>query len=154
MKTIRILAVGRLKTPFWQAAAQHYLKRLAPAFRMEEVLARDAPAGPSPEERRETEARRLSGLVRPEDILICLDARGTARTSEAFAAFLRDLLESGRTPCFLLGGAFGLAESLKNRAGHLLSFGPLTLPHELARIVLLEQLYRARTILAGTGYHH
>ena len=154
MKTIRILAVGRLKTPFWQAAARHYRQRLAHSFRLEEILVKDAPAGPPPEERRETESRRLSELVRPGDVRICLDERGAARTSEAFAAFLQHLFQTGRTPCFLLGGAFGLADSLKKRTDHLLSLGPLTLPHELARVVLLEQIYRARTILDGTGYHH
>jgi 23S rRNA (pseudouridine1915-N3)-methyltransferase len=154
MKTIRILAVGRLKTPFWLAASQHYQGRLAHSFRLEEILVKDAPAGASPQERRETEARRLSGAIRPGDIRICLDERGTARTSEAFAAFLQGLFHSGRTPCFLLGGPFGLADSLKTRSDHLLSLGPLTLPHELARVVLLEQIYRARTILDKTGYHH
>jgi 23S rRNA (pseudouridine1915-N3)-methyltransferase len=154
MKTIRILAVGRLKTPFWQAAAQHYRKRLAHSFRVEEVLVRDAPAGLSSRERQETEARRLSGSIRSGDIRICLDERGTSRTSDAFAAFLQSLFDAGKTPCFLLGGAYGLADSLKGQAHHLLGLGPLTLPHELARVVLLEQIYRAQTILAGAGYHH
>jgi 23S rRNA (pseudouridine1915-N3)-methyltransferase len=154
MKTIRILAVGRLKTPFWQAAALHYHKRLAHSFRLEEVLVRDAPAGLSPGERREAEALRLARAIRPGDVGICLDERGPGRTSGEFAVFLRNLLAAGATPCFLLGGPFGLADSLKSRASHLFSLGPLTLPHELARVVLLEQIYRAQTILAGSGYHH
>ncbi|MDR1359592.1 MAG: 23S rRNA (pseudouridine(1915)-N(3))-methyltransferase RlmH [Deltaproteobacteria bacterium] len=154
MKTIRILAVGRLKTPFWQAAAKHYQERIARSLRLEEALVRDAPAGPSLKDRQETEAARLSRLIRPEDAPICLDQRGTGRSSEDLAAFLDKLFQAGATPCFILGGAFGLADSLKNRSQRLLSLGPMTLPHELARVVLLEQIYRAQSILSGSAYHH
>ena len=121
---------------------------------VEEVLVRDADAKLPLPERLETEAQRLVKCLRPSDALICLDERGSMMPSEAFALFLQKLQSSGKTPCFAVGGAYGLAESFKSRAEHLLALGPMTFPHELARVVLLEQLYRAESILAGTGYHH
>ncbi|HWM10623.1 MAG TPA: 23S rRNA (pseudouridine(1915)-N(3))-methyltransferase RlmH, partial [Solirubrobacteraceae bacterium] len=76
---------------------------------------------------------------------------GTAYDSEGFARWLQERREAGRDVCFVLGGAFGTA---LERCDHRLSLGPMTLPHQLARVVLLEQLFRAHKILAGEPYHH
>ena len=154
MKKLRIMAVGRIKTSFWQEAAELYHGRLLRTIAVEEVLVRDADARLPLPERLETEAGRLLKHRRASDTLICLDERGAMMTSEAFAAFLRKIQASGKVPCFAVGGAFGLAASFKQLADYQMALGPMTFPHELARVILLEQLYRAETILAGTGYHH
>ena len=80
-----------------------------------------------------------------------LDATGTTYDSDAFSRFIEDRRMSGRDLCFVIGGAFGLDLP---RADHRLSLGRMTLPHQLARVVLVEQLYRAHKILAGEPYHH
>ena len=80
-----------------------------------------------------------------------LDSRGRSYTSEAFADWLEERRQAGRDVCFVIGGAFGISVEGPD---HQLSFGPATLPHLLARVVLLEQLYRAHKILAGEPYHH
>ena len=154
MKSIRILAVGSIKTPHWRDAAVHYKKRLSHSLRLEEIEAKDADASLPPETRKERETTRLLGFLRPPDVPLCLDERGTGHDSRGFADLLRRLFEAGRRPCFIIGGAYGLAEAARTTAAHCLSLGPMTFPHELARVLLLEQIYRAENILAGTGYHH
>ena len=154
MKSIRILAVGHIKTPHWRDAAAHYAARLSRFLRLEETTVKDAAAELAPEARKELETQRLLKLLHPRDTALCLDERGTALDSRAFADLLRRLYESGKRPCFLIGGAYGLSEEARITAARCLSLGPMTFPHEMARVILLEQLYRAETILAGTGYHH
>ena len=154
MRRIRLLAVGRRKTPHWRDAASYYLKRLAHTRQVEETVVKDADASAPLDERKESEGERLLKTVRPQDVLIAMDEGGKCMPSRDFAAFLRQLHDSGKVPCFVVGGAYGLSDALLRSAGHRLSLGPMTLPHELARVVLLEQLYRAENILSGTGYHH
>jgi 23S rRNA (pseudouridine1915-N3)-methyltransferase len=133
---IVVLAVGRLRPPFEDDVA-HYRKLLRGHARVEEIEVRDDDALP----------RRI-----PERChLVALDARGTAMSSEALAAWLEARRHEGRDLCFAIGGAFGLDLP---QAETRLSFGPMTLPHQLARVVLLEQLFRAHKILAGGPYHH
>ena len=154
MRRIRILAVGHVKTPHWREAAAHYKKRLSHFLRLEEVEVKDADAKLPPDVRKEQETGRLLKLLRPSDIPLCLDERGTYHDSRGFAELIRRFSDIGKHPCFIIGGAYGLSEAATATAARRLSLGPMTFPHELARVVLLEQIYRAETILAGTGYHH
>jgi len=118
-------------------------------------VTKDADAGLPEAERVRLEGQRLLQAVHADDYLICLDERGNSMSSRLFAAFLNELSENAScTPCFVLGGPFGLAEAVRSRARFVLSLGPMTLPHELARVLLLEQLYRAEAILRKTPYHH
>ncbi|HEY6889009.1 MAG TPA: 23S rRNA (pseudouridine(1915)-N(3))-methyltransferase RlmH, partial [Solirubrobacter sp.] len=88
----------------------------------------------------------------PERAWVCLlDSRGKSYSSEAFSGWLEERRQAGRDVCFVIGGAFGTELA---HADHRLSFGPATLPHLLARVVLMEQLYRAHKILANEPYHH
>jgi 23S rRNA (pseudouridine1915-N3)-methyltransferase len=131
-----VLAVGRARAPYADDLA-HYAKLLSRYARVEVIEVADDAAL----------ARRL-----PERAYVCLlDSRGKAYGSEAFAGWLEERRQAGRDVAFVLGGAFGTELP---GADHTLSFGPLTLPHLLARVVLLEQLYRAHKILAGEPYHH
>ena len=133
---ITIVAVGRLRPPFADDVA-HYQKLIAPLARLELIEVREDERAP----------RRI-----PERAFVSmLDAGGQTFSSEAFATWLEARRQSGRDLCFVIGGPFGLE---LDRADHRLSFGPLTLPFQLARVVLLEQLYRGHKILAGEPYHY
>ncbi|MDL2315895.1 23S rRNA (pseudouridine(1915)-N(3))-methyltransferase RlmH [Desulfovibrio sp. OttesenSCG-928-A18] len=154
MKRLRILSVGRMRTAYWLAAAEEYTKRLRRGIDLTQETVRDAQASLPVEQRKSIEAVALQKLLRPSECVICLDERGLSMPSQDFAAFLQKLFDSGKSPCFVIGGAFGLGTELLQRADHVLSFGPMTFPHELAKVLLLEQLYRAESILAGSGYHH
>ena len=157
-KPLRIVAVGQCKIPHWKAACAHYSTRISRwrELRLDEV--RDGEAALPPPARIAHEAERLLASLRHEkspaqQIIICLDEIGTPQSSTDFAAWLARLGEQG-TPCFVIGGAFGLHESVRAAARHVVSFGPMTLTHELARVVLLEQLYRAECIARRVPYHH
>ena len=152
-KKLRILAVGALRGPHWKAAAAHYLERLKHWRHIQEHVVKDADAGLPEPERVRLEGQRLLQAVRADDYLICLDEGGKSMSSRMFAALFEEI-GAARTPCFVLGGPFGLAGVVRSRARLVLSLGPMTLPHELARVVLLEQVYRAEAILRGTPYHH
>jgi 23S rRNA (pseudouridine1915-N3)-methyltransferase len=121
--------------------------------RVEESTVKDAAAGLSPAERRELEGERILGKVRPGDAVLCLDERGSAKNSVEFAALVRGLHDAGRVPCFVVGGPDGLTPRIRAAAEQVLSLGRMTLPHELARALLLEQLYRAENIIRNTPYH-
>ena len=133
---IVVLAVGRMRTPF-DAASAHYLKMLGRHARVEVVELRDD----EPVERR----------IPPRAHVTLLDVEGRALGSEALATWLEERRHAGRDLCFVIGGPFGIELS---RYDQKLSLGPMTLPHLLARVVLLEQLFRAHKIIAGEPYHH
>ena len=155
LKHLRIAAVGALRSPHWKTAAAHYLERLKHWRRIHEHVVKDADAGLPEAERVRLEGQRLLQAVRTDDYLICLDERGKNMSSPAFAAFLNEISENAsRTPCFVLGGPFGLAEAVRSQARFVMSLGPMTLPHELARVLLLEQVYRAETMARKLPYHH
>ena len=131
-----VLAVGRLRPPF-SDDVEHYDKLLRRKARVELV------------EVREDEA--LARRIPERAYVVLLDAAGTQHSSEAFARFLEDRRQGGRDVCFVIGGPYGTA---LERHDHVLSLGPMTLPHQLARVVLLEQLFRAHKIIAREPYHH
>ncbi len=131
-----VLAVGRLRPPFSDDVA-HYSKLLARQARVDLVEVR--------------EDEQVERRIPERSYVVLLDRDGTAHDSEGFARFLEARRQGGRDVCFVIGGPFGLS---LERHDHRLSFGPLTLPHQLARVVLLEQLFRAHKILAGEPYHH
>jgi 23S rRNA (pseudouridine1915-N3)-methyltransferase len=134
---IVVLAVGRLRPPYVDDV-QHYRKLLAGLARVEVLEVRDD----------EKVAKRI-----PERAYVSLlDSRGDAMDSVAFSRWMEGRRMEGRDLWFVIGGALGGLEL--DRVDHRLSFGPMTLPHQLARVVLLEQVYRAHKILAGEPYHY
>jgi 23S rRNA (pseudouridine1915-N3)-methyltransferase len=155
MKKLRFIWIGKLKKKFWQDAAQHYWQRLEKYYSLEEICLKDGPAQLEAAERIEAEGQNISKKISPKDLLITLDEKGRTLSSPALANKLQNWLEEPSTsPCFVIGGAFGLSSAIKQKSQFILSLGPLTLPHDLARIVLLEQIYRAATINLGLPYHH
>lgn len=153
LKPLRIIAIGRLRTSFWAEAAKLYLERLKHWRKIEETILRDANQDLSIIDRNTQEGKRILAVVKPEDIVICLDEKGKSFTSKEFSQFLDSFMPSQR-PCFIVGGAFGLSPEVMASAKHTICLGKMTLPHELARVVLLEQIYRAECISRKIKYHH
>lgn len=146
----RIAAVGRLKRGFYEQGCRHYLGRLQPFGRSEVVEVKEGSG--SPGRAREAEARALLAVA--EGRLISLDEQGKSFRSLQLAERLSALELAGESAVTLvIGGAEGLGDQVREQAAESWSLSPLTLPHELARLVLLEQLYRAETIRAGHPYH-
>lgn len=147
-----LAGVGRLR-PTFRAACDEYLARLGRYAEVREVEVREAArAGPPAVQRRE-EARRLQAALPAGTRIVALDIAGTPWSSERLATQLERWREAGHSPAFLIGGAVGLDPEVLDSAAHRWSLGPLTLPHELARVVVAEQLYRGFTILRGEPYH-
>lgn len=155
MSAIRFLWVGRLKEPFAAQACEHYMKKLGRFHKFEETVVKDAPGKLPPAEKSANEGRAILERLGPKDLAVCLDEHGREPTSVELAALLTRWIEApGVRPCFIIGGPFGLSDEVKAAAAHTLCLSRMTLPHELARILLLEQLYRAASINRGLPYHH
>ena len=151
---LTIVAVGRLKERYWREAAEEYLKRLTPyaAVSVIEVADRDLSRDEAPAVAAEG-ADTLRALPSGAHV-VALDRSGRQFSSEELSAWLAAHGLAGRSSiAFVFGGAAGLAPEVLARADESLSFGSLTLPHQLARVVLLEQLYRAFRIMRGEPYH-
>jgi 23S rRNA (pseudouridine1915-N3)-methyltransferase len=148
---IHLVAAGKLKPGPLKSLEQHYAGRITWPLRIIEVTEkRKLP----PAELREHEAALLLKASPKDAVLVALDERGKALTSLEFSRLLGQWRDGGaRDLVFLIGGAEGLSESVKRRAALVLSLGPATWPHFLARGMLLEQIYRAETLLAGHPYH-
>jgi len=154
-----VLAVGRLKHGAEADLAARYLKRVTQAGRsvglrsIEVVEIRESRAQDAARRKLE-EAIALANMIPDDAVLVLLDERGESLGSAAFAETLARWRDGGQdSVVFVIGGADGIAETLRGRAKITLSFGPATWPHQLVRIMLLEQLYRAVTLLSGHPYH-
>ena len=146
----RLLAVGRMRPGPEAALFAEYNKRLRPPLLVAEIA---EARGGSPAEIRRREGAAILAALPGDALLIALDGGGAAPSSEGLAALWARWDESGRTPCFAVGGAEGLDPSVLDAAAHRLSLGPLTWPHLLVRGLLAEQLFRAQAIRAGHPYH-
>jgi 23S rRNA (pseudouridine1915-N3)-methyltransferase len=156
---IAVHAVGRMKAGSEQELAARYFDRLAkagPAIGLEFSGVTEIAEGraQSADERRRDEAARLRAALARDATLIVLDERGKGFTSQQFAERIAGLRDGGRrAAAFVIGGPDGLDPGLRSEAALLLCLGQLTWPHQLVRVMLAEQLYRAATILAGHPYH-
>lgn len=149
-----VLAVGKLRG--WaDEGCEDYLKRLRRYFPVEVVEVQEEDMNRNSRERvLEAEAARLSKRISGAHLIALDRARGQMLSSEKLADRLSSLGAMGRSDItFLVGGPLGLSEEILNRADEVISFGPVTMPHALARVVLLEQLYRATKIERGEKYH-
>lgn len=160
---IKVIAFGKLKNPGFRDSADHYLKNLRSFAEVEEIeLKPERVESKSSSERKrlqEAEAgyffERLKSLGLESAPLIALDEGGKAMKTQDWAKALGELERTGhREIAFIIGSSIGLSEALKTRARLRLSLGPQTLAHELARVVLYEQIYRAFSILRGHPYHN
>ena len=155
MLHVTILMVGKTREPFIQEGLAFYVKRLQPFLHLTLTSVREEKEGPgvTPEAIKVKEGRRLRTQIPPRAIAIALTPEGREFTSEAFAAWLTKQELASRPLAFLIGGHLGLDPETLTAASERLALSRLTLTHELSRLVLLEQLYRAMTIRTGHPYH-
>ena len=157
MYAIRLLVMGKIsKGPQGELTAE-YLKRLRPYAKMEIKEGKEETFRSVDEKARvlKEEAGRIEKMLVQDAYTIVLSVEGKGMASEDFAKALEEWSEHGaRQIQFVIGGPLGLADSIKQRANLLLSLSPLTFPHDLARVLLLEQLYRGITIQKGKTYHY
>jgi 23S rRNA (pseudouridine1915-N3)-methyltransferase len=151
---IVIAAVGKPRDRHLAAAIAEYETRAARYWPLDVVEVREASGrGVSPEDTRAREGARLLERIPAGATLVACDERGDRLTSAQFADTISAARESARDLAFVVGGAYGLPEEVRTRASRTIQVAPWTLPHELARLVLAEQLYRAGTIVRGEPYH-
>ena len=158
--TIEIICTGKLKEKYWQDAAAEYSKRLSRFCTLKITeLAEVRLAGSSESDEKaviESESKAVLAKLSasPQSFKIALDVRGRELGSEALAEKIAELgLEGKSHIVFIIGGSLGLSEELLKRCDFRLSFSPMTFPHQLMRVILLEQVYRAFKINAGEAYH-
>ena len=146
--------VGRPRGGGVAEAIAEYETRAARYWPLEAHEVREESArSSSPDVVKQREGERLLAKIPSAAVLVACDERGVAWTSEQFAVWLQRQREGGRDVAFVIGGAYGLAPAVRERAVVRLAVAPWTLPHEIARLVLAEQLYRAGTIVRGEPYH-
>jgi len=157
---IRVVCVGKLKERYWKDAVAEYVKRLGAYAKVDvrEVADERAPDSASPAEEEQIknrEGERILAALQPDAYVVALAIDGEMWTSEQLAAFIekRAVYGGGSSLAFVIGGSLGLSASVLARADMRLSFGRMTYPHQLMRVVLLEQVYRAFKIVRGEPYH-
>lgn len=149
---IRVIAVGKKHESWVASGIERYQKRLRKPFDVEWVLlphsSREGLAA------RQEESERVQTRLTRDDFTLLLDERGELLDSPALSQLLVGGLETKMRTTVIIGGAYGVSDALKERADTTLSLSPLVFPHQLVRLILTEQLYRAQEIAAGRSYHH
>ncbi|MDD6045774.1 MAG: 23S rRNA (pseudouridine(1915)-N(3))-methyltransferase RlmH [Clostridia bacterium] len=156
---IKVLCVGRLKEKFYMEACAEFKKRISRYANMEiaEVADEKAPEQLSPalmEQVKNAEGQRLMDRLLPGEYLIAMDIRGKELTSPELSALMEEVMQSGKSRvAFAIGGSLGLSDAVLQRADKRVSFGKPTFSHQIFRVMLLEQIYRAFKIMRGEPYH-
>lgn len=156
---VKIISVGKLKEKYLQQGVNEYLKRLQPYARVEivEVSDEKAPETLSAAEMemvKQKEGERIARFISPASYCVALAIDGVSLSSEEFAEKLQKLALSGCSDItFIIGGSLGLSDEILGRADMRLSFSRFTFPHQLMRLILLEQIYRGFKIIRGEPYH-
>ncbi len=150
---ILIFAVGKIKDRMLKEKVDEYFGRLGKGI---EVLVREVPDGKAGAAAavKKQEAERILSLIPERDFVAALDERGKEMDSLEFAGFLTNLISRGRNLVMIIGGAYGLDESVRKRADLVMALSRLTFSHELARLILAEQIFRGFSIIKRTPYHH
>lgn len=154
---IQFWSVGKDHEPYVKSGVEDFTKRIARYFPVEWVLVPSPKksAVMSPEELKWNEGGVIIEMLRKEDCLVVLDERGKSLSSVSLAGFIQEKAnESRKNLVFLIGGAYGLHDTVLKKAEWKWSLSSLTFPHQLVRLILAEQLYRACTILRNEKYHH
>ena len=156
--TVRVVCVGKLKEKYFEDACAEFQKRLSRFVTLEIVELADekAPESLHPKDEdlvREKEGKRILKSIGPKDFVVALAIDGKQMTSEQFAAYLAEKEADARPLTFVIGGSLGLSPEVYARANAKLSFSKMTFPHRIARLLLLEQLYRGCKINAHEAYH-
>jgi len=155
MSKIGFIWVGKLKEKHSKDGCAHYWKKLSRFFKLEESMVKDAPGKLPAADKNKKEGEGILAKVKKGDVIILLDEYGDRLTSRELAKRLQRWTDApNQRPVFVIGGPFGLSDEVKAAAKHKIRLSDMTLPHELARMLLLEQLYRAGTIHKNMPYHH
>ena len=155
---IKIYAIGKIKD-FYKAGVDEYIKRIAPYSKIEVVEVKDEPINDNPSESEITKAKNVEGdriikLLKPNEYLIGLDLDKKELDSVAFSGYLmKKLEENGSSISFVIGGSYGLSDALKKKVNDSLSLSKMTFLHQMTRLILLEQIYRAFKIINNETYH-
>ena len=153
MLSVRLICVGKLGEKFWADAVKEYEKRLGAYCRLE-IVELQAPSAGEVRQALEKEAGLIEEKLPQGAAVVALCVEGRTMSSEQLADYLGRLTVSGTSRvCLVIGGSCGLSERIKQRAALRLSMSPMTFPHHLARVMVLEQVYRALNIAAGGKYH-
>ena len=157
---IKIIAVGKIKEKFYKDAIDEYLKRMQAYNKVEIIEVADEMAAETLSEKeleqvKEREGERILGKISKEDYVVSLEILGKQIDSIEFAKFIENEMAEGfgRNLVFIIGGSNGLAKEVSQRSNKKLSFGKMTYPHQLMRVILTEQIYRAYRIINGHPYH-
>lgn len=159
MQHVTVLCVGKLKESYWRDAVAEYAKRLSAFCRftvieVDEERLPDAPSAAQIAHTLEEEGKRLLSRIPRDALTVALCIEGKTVSSEMLSARLSSWALNGKSHIvFVIGGSFGLSDEVKNAAALRLSMSPMTFPHQLARVMLLEQIYRAFQIASGGKYH-
>ncbi|MBM3231591.1 23S rRNA (pseudouridine(1915)-N(3))-methyltransferase RlmH [Candidatus Peregrinibacteria bacterium] len=151
---ITLLCVGTLKTPWIIAGCTEYLRRIAHDGRLTAIEVPASKQKDPVKQQAEESVALLKKLEKTAGEVWVLDERGKAMTSQVFSDALGVAADHGTSVTFVIGGAYGLTDAVREHADRIVRLSEMTLPHELCRLVFLEQLYRALQIRKGTGYHH
>lgn len=147
---IKIICVGKLKEKYFTSAACEYLKRLSRYTKLEVF---EIPDEANAEKAILLEGRKILSKIKADEYVIALDICGKMISSLEFAKRVSSVFNSHSKLTFVIGGSYGLSTSVKDRANYLLSFSKMTFPHQLFRVILLEQIYRAYKINNNENYH-
>lgn len=150
---VTLLCIGKLKAGWAREACEEYAARLSHTMKFEIVELPASKEKDAARQREDESQRLLQASAKLEGDRYVLDERGTSFTSAAFAKLVTAAADRGTSLVFLLGGAYGLTDDVRH-SGKTLRLSEMTLPHELCRVLFLEQLYRAGEIRRGSGYHH
>lgn len=155
----RIISVGKIRETFYLAGINEYLKRLGPYTNMELVDGLEEKTNPKAGEKEiekvlQKEGERILSLINPDELLVALDSRGQQMSSEEFARQI-EVWNTSSNPRvnLVVGGSHGLSDSVKQRANLTISFSKMTFLHQMAVLILTEQIYRGFKILRGEPYH-
>lgn len=149
---ITVFAIGKKHEAWIADGVLRYQERLRAPWNIEWVLLPHSSFESS--RAREEESERILGRVEPSDYVILLDERGKLLDSPDLSHHIDNLFTNSRNVVMVIGGAYGVDEGLTQRADLIWSLSPLVFPHQLVRLILIEQLYRAQEIVAGRAYHH
>lgn len=153
---IKVISVGKTKEKSWRAAEAEYSKRIMRYAQLEHIQVKNAPAGSIKNAVKvmELEANSILAKINQDEFAVALDRQGKQISSQGFAEFLSfKMLHGASRITFIVGGPLGLSDDFLNQVDSIFSLSRMTLPHELSKVILLEQIYRAFSILKGEKYH-
>ncbi|MDO4745467.1 MAG: 23S rRNA (pseudouridine(1915)-N(3))-methyltransferase RlmH [Bacillota bacterium] len=156
---ITVIAIGKLKEKYWTDAVKEYSKRLGGYCNLNIIELKESPLRANPSAADEeavkvAEGNDILSRIKPTDFVITLEIKGKGLSSEQLADKIEDLAINGRSSIvFVIGGSLGLSQDVSKRADFKLSFSAMTFPHQMMRVILLEQVYRAFKIIRNEAYH-